>query len=199
MKKNILVLCLFLASLSVYSQSLLPAKPEDISPLLIGEKLPAAQLNNEKGERMDLNQLVSTKPTILIFYRGGWCPYCNRHLSEIAEAEAKILALGYQIVAISPDQVSKLAETVGKDKLNYHLLSDSAGLLSIGMGLAYQAPPHYLKLIAESSNGANKESLPVPSLFVLNTKGEIQFEFIQPNFKTRMSAKLLLAVLDGLK
>lgn len=196
---------LFLSSLFcllffvVHAQNTLPAKPEDVSPLLIGEKVPGLLLANEKGEKTDLGQLFSAKPTVLIFYRGGWCPYCNKHLSEIGEAESKILALGYQIAAVSPDKVSKLAETMGKDRLNYHLFSDSAGAFSKAMGIAYQAPSHYLKTIAEASDGVNKESLPVPSLFVVNTKGEIVFEFIQPNFKTRISARLLLAVLEGLR
>jgi peroxiredoxin len=189
---------LLFCGFSGWAQPLLPAKPEDISPLLIGEKVPAASLQNNKGEKADLLSLMAAKPTVLIFYRGGWCPYCNQHLSQIGEAETKILAMGYQILAISPDQPAKLLETVGKQKLNYMLLSDSAGSFSKAMGLAYQAPGHYLKIISEASNGGNKESLPVPALFVVNTKGEIVFEYIQPNFKVRMSSKMLLAVLGSL-
>jgi peroxiredoxin len=88
---------------------------------------------------------------------------------------------------------------VGKQKLNYHLFSDSAGAFAKSMGISFQAPNHYLKLINESSLGRNKESIPVPSLFVVNTKQEILFEHIQPNFKNRISSKLLLSVLEALK
>jgi len=182
-----------------WAQPHLPAKPEDISPLLIGEKVPAASLLNAKGEKVDLLALMAAKPTVLIFYRGGWCPYCNQHLSQIGEAEAKILAMGYQIIAISPDQPAKLLETSGKQKLSYTLLSDSSSTLSKAMGLAYQAPNHYLKIISEASNGVNKESLPVPALFLIITYGEIEFEYIQPNFKIRMSSKMLLAVLASVR
>ncbi len=182
-----------------FSQMSLPALPEDISPLLIGEKIPEMRLQNEKGEWINTGLLMTGKPTVLIFYRGGWCPYCNQHLSEISEIEQKILALGFQIIAISPDAVQKLGETAGKQKLNYHLFSDSAGTFAKSMGISFQAPNHYLKLINESSMGRNKETLPVPSLFVVNTKLEILFEHIQPNFKTRISSKLLLSVLEGLK
>jgi peroxiredoxin len=191
------LLFLFFLSTKVFAQ--LPARPEDISPLLIGEKIPVANLKNEKGQTVSLASLLAEKPTVLIFYRGGWCPYCNKHLSDIAEAEAKILALGYQIVAISPDKATKLEETAGKQKLNYHLLSDSAGQLIREMGIGFQVPKHYQKTIFDASDGKNTEVLPVPSLFILNQKGEILFEFIQPNFKNRISSKLLLSVLEGLK
>lgn len=202
MKLIRVTLCLALVMICqsmAFSQMALPAVPEDISPLLIGEKIPEMRLQNEKGEWVNIGLLMAGKPTVLIFYRGGWCPYCNRHLSEISEIEQKILALGFQIIAISPDAVEKLRETAGEQKLNYHLFSDSSGTFAKSMGISFQAPNHYLKLINESSMGRNKESLPVPSLFIINTKLEILFEHIQPNFKTRISSKLLLSVLEALK
>ena len=93
----------------------------------------------------DFLQLLIT--SILIFYRGGWCPYCTKQLSGIAEVESEILKLGYQIIAVSPDQISKLNETGDKSKLNYQLLSDSASILANAMGLVFKAPNHYLKIV----------------------------------------------------
>ena len=61
-----------------------PLKPEDISPLLIGEDIPDVTLKNLNGEDVDLKPLFRKKKTILLFYRGGWCPYCNVHLSEVS-------------------------------------------------------------------------------------------------------------------
>lgn len=184
---------------SVSAQSMLPATPEKICPLLIGEKIPDVNLKTPQSASVNLLNRISEKPTVLIFYRGGWCPYCNRHLAAIGEAEAEVLKLGYQIIAISPDHHSKLAATMDKQKLNYELLSDSAGVLAQAVGIAFQVPKNYTKTIAEASMMQNEGALPVPALFVVDTKGVIQFEFINPDFKTRISSKLLLAVLEGLK
>ena len=92
-----------------------------ISPLLIGEKIPKQNIMSVD------NQLVSTseifnKKTVLILYRGGWCPYCNAQLMDMQEIESQIIELGYQIVAISPDSPKFLKETTTEDKLNYQLL-----------------------------------------------------------------------------
>lgn len=61
----------------------IPSYPQDISPLLNGEIIPALSLIDLAGKSINLNEVVSTKPSILIFYRGGWCPYCSKQLSGI--------------------------------------------------------------------------------------------------------------------
>jgi hypothetical protein len=48
-----------------------PEKSTDISPLLIGESIPAVKIPGADGQIFDLNASLSQKPTILVFYRGG--------------------------------------------------------------------------------------------------------------------------------
>ena len=45
---------------------------EEICPLLPGAKLPAVTLQRIDGSDLDLAEAVGRKPSILIFYRGGW-------------------------------------------------------------------------------------------------------------------------------
>ena len=121
------LLFLFFVSNSLIAQSNLPSSANDISPLLIGENVPNLSLKDTNGKSVNISDLISSKKTILVFYRGGWCPYCNTHLSALAETESQLIAQGYQIVAISPDSPKSLMETQTKEKLNYSLLSDSDG------------------------------------------------------------------------
>ncbi len=186
----------------VFANSLnaqLPKKAEDISPLLIGESFPNLEVTSLDGGTIGFHEVIKEKPTVLIFYRGGWCPYCTRHLSAIGQREAEVLELGYQIMAVSPDKVENLQEMAGKEEVGYRLFSDADGKLARAVGIAFQAPERYGKRLADWSGGQNTGFLPVPSVFVLNTKGEIVFEYINPDYKTRMSGELLLAVLKALK
>ncbi|EAY29233.1 peroxiredoxin-like family protein [Microscilla marina] len=172
----------------------LPEKAEDVSPLLVGEKIPKVTLNNTKGEAINLQKMVSNKPTVLIFYRGGWCPYCNRQLAGLQKIEKQVLALGYQIVAISPDSPQNLKKTMDKNTLSYTLVSDASADAAKAFGIAFRAPKKYGRWLSKSSGGKNTENiLPVPSVFVLNKKGTIKFEYINPNYKERLSPELLLA------
>lgn len=188
----------FLLPFSLWAQSELPAKPEDISPLLIGEMVPDLQLTQMDGSSTDFRALLNGKKTILIFYRGGWCPYCNSHLSELQKIEPKLKELGYQIIAVSPDVPAKLNESDQKHSLSYQLYSDVKGELMGKMGIAFQAPERYQKMLLNITAEENKGWLPVPSVFIVNDKKQIVFEYISPDFKHRMNGDLLLAVASKL-
>lgn len=192
MKKMIFIASILITVLGS-AQTELPKTATDIAPLLIGEKAPNRNLQTTDGVKMSTDDVIAQKKTILIFYRGGWCPYCNVHLKAIGEAEQELINLGYQIVAISPDSPAKLSKTRTDEKLNYTLLSDSNGEFSKAFGIAFQAPENYKPYIGKGSDGVNTSFLPVPSVFILNTKGEILFEFVTPDFKHRISNELLLA------
>ncbi len=189
---------LLMITTTSFAQESLPTKPEDISPLLVGETIPDIALTSMKGDSLSFSSLLNEKKTILILYRGGWCPYCNTHLSAVARMEQELLDLGYQIIAISPDAPEKLKSTLEKDEISYQLFSDASGQFIRSVGVAFQAPEKYNDLLSKSSEGINQGWLPVPSLFVLDTQGMIQFEYISPDFKERISPELLGAVAKAL-
>ncbi|RZM21707.1 MAG: AhpC/TSA family protein [Pedobacter sp.] len=177
-----------------------PLKAEDISPLLSGERIPVLQLPTSSGKMFDLNRSVSQTPTILVFYRGGWCPYCSKQLSGLQEVEKDLKNLGYQVIAISTDSPENLRKTMGKEKLSYTLLSDADLKAAKGFGIAFKGPKSYDKFLPETSGGKNVDKLlPVPSVFILDKKGRILFEYINPDITQRLSAALLKAAAAALR
>lgn len=193
MKIPIFLFALIFNSICSYAQT--PAKPEDVSPLLIGENIPAIHALDATGNDFDLNAAIARQPTLLIFYRGGWCPYCNKQLSGLQEIENELKKMGYQIIAISTDSPDNLKVSVTKNKLDYTLLSDADLTISKQFGLAYKGPVAYDKLLPTSSGGKNIEKLlPVPSVFIISKKGNIRFEYINVDFKQRINPDLLKAV-----
>lgn len=50
----------------------LPSSAEDICPILVGASVPKLTLTTLNGSSFDLNAAIAEKPTVLIFYRGGW-------------------------------------------------------------------------------------------------------------------------------
>ncbi|MBK7625617.1 MAG: AhpC/TSA family protein [Bacteroidales bacterium] len=199
MKKLTLLTLILIMICQTGSFAQIADKAEDISPLLIGEKIPDISLISTAGNQETLAAITGGKPSILLFYRGGWCPFCNKHLAEIETIQDKILELGYQLIAISPDAPPKLIASGEKNKLKYGLYSDSNGAVAQAMGIAFKASERSLGMLSEYSAGQNTGFLPVPSVFVINPDGVIAFEYINPDYKVRISAKLLLAVLENLK
>jgi peroxiredoxin len=194
--KKIITFVLFSLSLIMNAQEVAD-KPENISPLLIGEKIPNINLQNTNSETVATDKLFEKK-TVVIVYRGGWCPYCNAQLADMQKIETAVVNLGYQIVAISPDAPAFLKESLSKEKLNYQLLSDSNGNFSKTIGIAFTTPEKYASMLGKYSEGKNTNWLPVPTVYVVNEKGIIEFMYINPNYDTRLNGQVLLAVLKNL-
>ncbi len=207
MKNNILLFLAILSGLglllsfTVLSEKV-PERPEDISPLLVGESLPTdLSLTSLEGESVKLQEQWQAKPTVLIFYRGGWCPYCNRQLSGMQEIEPELKEMGYQIIAISPDSPEKLGKTVEKNELSYTLLSDNQLNTAQSLGIAFKLDEatveKYKKYNIDLYRSAQGDPLmPVPTVMILDKSGKIKFEYINPNYKERLSAKLLLVAAE---
>src|SRR5208337_4691992 len=95
---------------------------EETKPLQAGSKVPAVELNTINGEIFNLREEIAKNPSILIFYRGGWCPYCNMQLGQLKGIEETLIGMGYRILAISVDKPEKLRETLDKYEMKYRLL-----------------------------------------------------------------------------
>lgn len=109
--------------------------------------------------------------------------------------QGNLVKMGYQLIAISTDSPEKLTKSIGKHALSYTMLSDADLAISKQLGIAFKAPAAYSSTLEQGSNGKNADKLlPVPAVFILDKKGVIQFEYINPDFKQRISPDLLQAV-----
>lgn len=196
--KIILISFLMLMAGYITLNAQIPQKPEDVAPLMAGESLPEANLQDENGNTVLLSDILKKGPTVLVFYRGGWCPYCNTQLSGLVKAEAEIVKLGYQIVAISPDDYQNLKPTMQEDKVQYHLYSDPNAQLIKDVGIAFMVNEMTNNYIVKKTIGKVTDVLPVPTVMVVNKNSEILFTYSNPKYSTRLSEKVLIAVLKAL-
>ena len=196
MKSIFLLTLFFFFILHLHAQ--IPEKPENVSPLLIGENVKGIEVTSIDGKSTKLEELYSDQPIVLVVYRGGWCPFCNIHLAQLQDIQDEIISSGYKIIGISPDAVDGLKASIDKQNLKYEVYSDADMSASQALGIAYQAPSRNQKLLESASNGKNPGYLPVPSVFVIDKSGDILFEYINPNYKVRITGELLLAALRSL-
>ncbi len=206
LKLRLLIALPLLAALSAPAAALSPAKTPppaasatEVKPLGVGATVPDVKLTNADGLDFPLSRLLKNQPTVLIFYRGGWCVYCNAQLGQLKQVEVDLQKLGYQIVAISPDKVDKIRESLKKHNLTYMLLSDSKAEAIQSFGLAFQVDDatyaKYKKdygLDLEAEAGAKHHLLPVPAAYVIDQKGKIHWVYYNPDYKVRVDAQALL-------
>ncbi len=177
----------------------------DINPLKVSEEIPAVDLTDGSGNTIEFKEYIGKRPVVLVFFRGGWCPYCTRHLSALQEKKEEIEALGFEMVAITPDSYDKLDTSVTRGgNLDYTLLSDANADAIQAFGIAwkindklYKKYTEEYKMDVEFWSGEKHHLLPVPAVFVVKD-GVIQYEYINPKYSNRLSPEVLMAFLESL-
>lgn len=200
MKSLVIALLVLFCSLPAwgFEKDRIAESVEQVSPLLNGMSVGKATLQNVTGEPLSLRALLMQKPSVVIFYRGGWCPYCNAQLAELKSLEPRLLAMGYQILAISPETPERLQQQKFDVNHKVMVLSDAKleAIKAFGVGFYMskaKAVLYEMKLGHQLAEHDGRAVLPAPAVYILDKNGEVLFNYINPNFKVRLSADLLLA------
>ena len=176
-----------------------PTDPGATCPIKPGQPVPEGlTAHRADGTAVDLSALLS-EPTVLVVFRGGWCPFCNRHLEELREVEAEIAGLGYQLIGISPDRPGKAAEMAEKlGESSFLVLSDSPMEVAQALGLAFEVDAAMLEKLGqygidiEADSGYDHHWLPVPAAMVI-TDSVVRFNYANPDYQMRVDGDVLLA------
>ena len=188
----------------------LPSKAEDISPLQVGDRAPAFTVRTVEDEPYDFDPDNLERPTILISFRGGWCPYCNMHLSELRHVIPEIRANGFDVLFLSNDRPGQLYSSLKMetqediDGLDYVILSDADINAARAFGTAFTVADRLADYLDDKGRDYDESSiskyraLAVPSVYVIDASGEISFVYANPNYKVRLSAEALKEAADKL-
>lgn len=202
------LLILAFLSLALFTQPLAAIEPNEgkpptdasqVSPLSVGASIPDITIRNAENKPVQIRSLISQSPTLLIFYRGGWCPFCNTHLGKVATIQKQLKALGFQTIAVSPDSPAKIQEQSKKKELPYKRLSDSKMELSHAFGLAFRLDKRTVQVYKsqynidiEADSGETHHLLPVPAAYLIDKQGKIRYGYWNPDYKTRVNTVTLL-------
>jgi peroxiredoxin len=171
----------------------------EVQPLLIGMEVPDFTLRDVENQPISFTSGVQAKPIVLTFFRGGWCPYCNLHLSELRLAEEQIKEMGFDIWFISIDKPEMLLASLDDPEIGYTVYSDSSLDATRAFGLAFRVDDalneRYLGfgIDLEKASGENHHVLPAPATYIIGTDGIINFAYINPDYKVRLHPDVLLA------
>ena len=178
-------------------------RAEDVHPLLPGSAAPSAEVQRLDGSAVDFKTVLNGKPTLLVFYRGGWCPYCNVQLSALRTLVPDLDTLGFQLIAVSPDRPEELGRSLDELELEYQLVSDASAELMQSFGIAFQvdeatrARYREYNIDLAKASGHDHYALPVPSVFVIDGNGVIQFGYSNPDYRTRVPERLIRAAMEA--
>src|ERR1700741_2216266 len=87
--------------------------------LFLNSKAPDFKAKDQNGNEVRLKDLIKKGNVVLVFYRGQWCPYCNKQLSRLKDSLHLIKAKGATLIAVTPEKPESVAITVEKTKAEY--------------------------------------------------------------------------------
>ena len=167
--------------------------------LQVGDAAPDVTLPDAMGRPVRLAELWQRGPLVLIFYRGGWCPYCNLELRAWQQNLGALAKLGAGLLAVSPQTPDNSLSTAQKNELAYPVLSDSKLAAAAGFGIAFEMPQALIDLYRGVGNdlpvlnGNGQWVLPVPATYVIGRDGRIVFAHVEADYRERAEPADVLA------
>lgn len=92
--------------------------------LKIGDKAPHFEAEIEDGTIKQLSDYAGKK-LVLYFYPKDDTPGCTAESCDLRDNYNRLLAQGYEVLGVSPDDVKKHAKFIAKYDLPFHLLADT--------------------------------------------------------------------------
>ena len=116
---------------------------------------PDLSLPDSDGIAHALSEFTASGPTVLVYARGAWCPFCLRQLADYGERYSDFKRSGVEVVALSPETPRKARRMRTGLKLPFTVLSDTNLTAARSFGLMDHEKP----------------GMPTPATLVLDRSG----------------------------
>ncbi len=170
-----------------------------------GEVAPGFSLKNATGETVTLKGALEKGPVVLMWYRGGWCPYCNLQLRAMQDVLPEIEATGAQLIALTPELPDKSLDTREKNELKFEVLTDLDQEVARAYGLVFNLTPEVAALYRENFdlkeyNGekASRDELPLAATYVIDVDGKVAWHFLDADYRKRAEPREVVAAVKAL-
>jgi peroxiredoxin len=192
MKKYLLIISCVLLTLNLCAQSGL--KSGDTAPKFAGV--------DNTGKTVSLKSLLkSHKAVVLFFYRGQWCPYCNKQIKELQDSLQLLTGKGAYVVGVTPETSENINKTIDKTHASFSIIQDKGYTIMKAYKVNYTVDTELLGKLKnfgvdlEKNNGNTDHVLPVPATYVIDQSGKITYVHFDKDYTKRASVKSIMAVL----
>src|SRR5258708_21312942 len=193
MKKYLLITAAIFFSLQVLAQT----------GLKNGTVAPEFTTKDNSGKTLDLKTLLrSHNAVVLFFYRGQWCPYCNKQIKQLQDSLQLLTGKGAYVIGVTPETSDNINKTVDKTHASFSIIQDKGYQIMKAYGVNYTVNDETLSQLKkygidlEKNNGINNIVLPVPATYVINNSGKISFVQFDKDYTKRASISSILSALN---
>ena len=167
--------------------------------LKIGQRIPNFSLPNGDGLDVSIqDEIKDYDYTVIVFYRGNWCPFCNFELAAYSKAAEFFAEENVNILAISPN-LPDVSKTMKEAKnLPYKVLSDVGNQVGRQFGIVFVMAEALRPIfrafgsMIPEENGDSSYEIPLASKFVVDKTGQIVYSHIEADFTRRPEPEEIL-------
>ena len=158
--------------------------------LQVGAVLPDFNLEDTEGQVITSARFRGS-PTLLMFYRGNWCPLCVAQVREIAEQYRELQSRGVKVILVSPqpaDNTRELAQRFDAP-MTFAVDRDCAAAKQLNIFHDNAVPSN------AGLDGYDSDSV-YPTVVVTDDDNRVIWSDVTDNYRVRPEPALFLQVLD---
>ena len=175
--------------------------------LRAGSMAPTFHLRDFGGQHVSLQEIISTGPAIVHFYRGSWCTYCQNSLADLTVSHDNIRAAGARVVAIAPPPSPRFlnAAQVEAKHLPFPTLVDEGMKVAVAYGVVYSLPAQLRPIYLERGYApprnprAGEWLVPIPATFLIGTDGTIILGAVDVDYRNPLHSEQLVTAVKGMR
>src|SRR6476620_3143526 len=171
-------------------------KPEG---LFINSKAPDFKALDQNKTEVSLKDLRKKGTVVVVFYRGNWCPFCNKFLKKLQDSLDLVKEKKAQIIAITPEASEGIDSTIAKTGASFPILYDKDMKIANNYKVAFKVDERTVARyknagidLLKTNNQTKDAYLPVPAVYIINSEGSITYRYFDEDYKKRLSVRELL-------
>ena len=171
--------------------------------LNIGDSAPLIEGISIYSTKINSNEIIKEKEIVVIFYRGEWCPVCNRYLQNLNDSLQSILDKNAEVLVIGPETFQNAEKITDKTKATFTLIPDTTLKILKDYDVLFNVTDKYQKKIKTflrtdiaESNNQEEAQLPVPATYIVGKNGLIKWRHFNYDYTERASVKEILDYLE---
>jgi peroxiredoxin len=159
--------------------------------LVEGGRLPDFTVEDAQGNPVESGSLLG-RPTLFMFYRGNWCPFCMGQVREVAEQYKALDARGINVAFISPQPTELTDRVAGIFGIPFRFLVDRDLRAARTLGIV-----HEYGVPAGSLARKYGRDTVLPTVVITDPEGTILFTDQTDNYRVRPDPAIFSRVLSN--
>jgi peroxiredoxin len=163
----------------------------EVNPALqVGQQLPEFDVVDTSGQTV-YSSTFKGSPTIIMFFRGNWCPLCMAQIKEIAGKYKEISNSGARVALIAPQPEKNTQTLANKFNVPFMFLSDVGNRAAQALGIVMEnGLPAGMEML-----GYDHDTV-LPTVIITDAEANIIYSDLTTNYRIRPEPDDFIKVLN---